>query len=344
MTLGSIDRTPPPFFRQGTSALTKLVFFSALSVFLMVADARMKVAAPVREALAIAVLPVQRALAVPLEIWEGGSDYLRGLHQARTAEKAAQLRMALVAERAGRTEQLAQENARLRAMLSLRPALAVVSVAAEVLFDAADPYSRRVFIDRGTVHGVVAGAPVINEAGVLGQVTRVYALTAEVTLLTDKDAAIPVLNLRTQQRSAAFGFNGGIELRYVSGQADVQVGDVLHTSGLDGVYPPGLAVAQVAQVERRQESGFARILLTPAAPGDGVRHVLVLQPVGQQLPARPDPASAETQTPPRAGTAAARRASGAASAASAAAAASAPSATTPAPPLSPVSPRPVVQP
>jgi rod shape-determining protein MreC len=324
VTLGSIDRTPPPFFRQGTSALTKLVFFSALSVFLMVADARMKVAAPVREALAIAVLPVQRALAVPLEMWDGGSDYLRGLHQARTAEHAAQLRMALVAERAGRTEQLAQENARLRGLLTLRPALAVVSVAAEVMFDAADPYSRRVFIDRGTVHGVVAGAPVINEAGVLGQVTRVYALTSEVTLLTDKDAAIPVLNLRTQQRSAAFGFNGGIELRYVSGQADVQVGDLLHTSGLDGVYPPGLAVAQVAQVERRQESGFARILLTPAAPGDGVRHVLVLQPVGQQLPARPDPASAE---PPRAerGGAAARRAvaPSAASAATAAPSASA---------------------
>jgi rod shape-determining protein MreC len=293
MPLGTIDRTPPPFFRQGTSALTKLAFFSALSVFVMVADSRFQVVAPLRAALAFALLPVQRALAVPLEMWDGGSDYLRGLHDARSSEKAARARLAEVAERAARTEQLAQENARLRGMLDLRPALTVPSVTAEVMFEAADPYSRRVFIDKGSMHSVVAGSPVINDAGVLGQVTRVYMMTSEVTLLTDKDAAIPVLNVRTQQRSAAFGFNGGIELRYVSGQADVKVGDALHTSGLDGVYPPGLPVAQVASVERRQETGFARIVLAPAAPSDGVRHVLVLQPVGMQLPARPAPAAAD---------------------------------------------------
>jgi rod shape-determining protein MreC len=293
MPLGTIDRTPPPFFRQGPSALTKLAFFSSLAVFLMVADSRFQVVAPVRQTLAVALLPVQRALAVPLEMWDGGSDYLRGLHDARSSEKVALARLAQVAERAARTEQLAQENARLRGMLELRPALTVPSVTAEVMFEAADPYSRRVFVDRGAQHNVLPGSPVINDSGVLGQVTRVYALTSEVTLLTDKDAAIPVLNVRTQQRSAAFGFNGGIELRYVSGQADVQVGDVLHTSGLDGVYPPGLPVATVASVERRHETGFARIVLAAAAPSDGVRHVLVLQPTGVQLPPRPAPTAAD---------------------------------------------------
>ena len=212
-------------------------------------------------------------------------------------------------ERAARTEQLAQENARMRALLELRPALAVRSTPAEVLYEAADPYSRKVFIDRGTQHGIVAGSPVVNEAGILGQVTHAYALTAEVTLLSDKDAAIPVLNTRTQQRSAAFGGGGaagGMELRFMSGNADVKVGDTLQTSGLDGVYPPGLAVATVTAVERRVESGFARIGLTPAANADGVRHVLVLEPLSAQLPARPAaaeeaPGKAERQlkTPPR---------------------------------------------
>jgi rod shape-determining protein MreC len=138
---------------------------------------------------------------------------------------------------------------------------------------------------------VLLGSPVINEAGVLGQVTQAYTLTSEVTLLSDKDAAIPVLNTRTQQRSAAFGGGGnnGMELRFMSGNADVQVGDVLHTSGLDGVYPPGLPVARVAAVERRVESGFARIRLTPAANADGVRHVLVLEPLSVQMPQRPAP-------------------------------------------------------
>jgi rod shape-determining protein MreC len=295
MPLGTLDRSPPPFFRQGPSALTKLVFFSALAIFLMVADARLRVAGPLRQALAIVLLPMQRALAVPMEMLEGGGDYLRGLNQAQQDERAARVQLAAVAERAARTEQLAQENSRLRALLELRPAFSVRSLPAEVLYEAADPYSRKVFIDRGRQQGVQLGSPVINEAGVLGQVTQAYALTSEVTLLSDKDAAIPVLNTRTQQRSAAFGGAGGMELRFMSGNADVQVGDLLHTSGLDGVYPPGLPVARVAAVERRVESGFARIKLTPAANPDGVRHVLVLEPLAAQLPARPAPAPEPTK-------------------------------------------------
>lgn len=308
MPLGTLDRTPPPFFRQGPSALSKLVFFSALALFFMVGDARFQFVEPLRQGLAIFLLPLQRTLAVPVEMWQGGSDYLRGLNQAQASERAVSERLAAVAERAARADLLAQENARLRALLELRAAFAVRSLPAEVLYEAADPYSRKVFIDRGKQHGVERGAPVINEAGVLGQVTHAYALTAEVTLLTDKDAAIPVLNTRTQQRAAAFGGGGGMELRFMSGTADVQVGDVLHTSGLDGVYPPGLAVARVVAVERRVESGFARITLAPVANGDGVRHVLVLEPLSAQLPPRPaavaaEPARVERQlkAPPRRG-------------------------------------------
>ncbi|MCY7314085.1 MAG: rod shape-determining protein MreC [Rubrivivax sp.] len=305
MPLGTLDRAPPPFFRQGPSALTKLIFFAALALFLMVADTRFKVVEPLRQALAILLLPLQRTLAVPVQMWEGGSDYLRGLARARNDERAALERMAQVAERAARTDQLALENTRLRALLELRAAVVVKSAPAEVLFEAADPYSRKVFIDRGLQHGVSPGSPVINEAGVLGQVTHAYALTAEVTLLSDKDAAIPVINTRTQQRSAAFGGStgGGMELRFMSGNADVQVGDVLHTSGLDGIYPPGLPVATVSAVQRRAEAGFARITLVPTANADGVRHVLVLEPLSVQLPPRPAAAMEEPARAARPGTA-----------------------------------------
>jgi rod shape-determining protein MreC len=299
MPLGTLDRTPPPFFRQGPSALTKLVFFSALAVFLMVADARLRLAEPLRAALAIALLPAQRVMQVPVEMVKGGAAYLQGLSNALLNERRLREQLVQQAEKLARTEQLAQENQRLRSLLELRPALTVRSQAAEVLYEAADPYSRKVFIDRGQAQGVVAGSPVINESGVLGQVTRVYALTAEVTLLIDKDAAIPVLNTRTQQRSAAFGGDptGGMELRFTSANADVKVGDELHTSGVDGVYPPGLPVARVLAVERRVESGFARIALAPAARADGVRHVLVLEPLGVQLPPPPAAASAPAPAP-----------------------------------------------
>jgi rod shape-determining protein MreC len=299
MPLGTLDRSPPPFFRQGPSALSKLVFFSALALFLMVADARFQVVQPLRAGLAVVLLPAQRLLAMPVDLWEGGEGYLRSLRDAQAAERAAQQRLAAQAERSLRNEQLAQENTRLRALLELRAATAVRSRPAELLYEAADPYSRKVVIDAGLAQGVLRGSPVINEAGVLGQVTRVFALTSEVTLLADKDAAIPVLNTRTQQRGAAFGggAGGGMELRYASANADVKEGDLLHTSGLDGIYPPGLPVARVASVERRVESGFARVVLQPTAQADGVRHVLVLEPLQAQLPPRPAP---EAEVAPKA--------------------------------------------
>jgi rod shape-determining protein MreC len=292
MPLGTIDRTPPPIFRQGWSALSKLVFFSALALFLMVADTRVAMIAPLRGGIATALLPVQTALLVPIEIVRGGDDYLRGLRNALAGEDAVRKQLALQAERAALGERLAVENGRLRSLLELQPALQVKSAAAEVLYEATDPYTRKLFINRGTTQGVLAGAPVINEAGVLGQVTRAFPRSAEVTLLTDKDAAIPVINTRTQQRGAAYGGlikGSAMELRFVAGNADVKVGDLLQTSGVDGVYPAGLSVAKVAQVERQAEGGFARVTLTPASMADGVRHVLVLEPLSVQMPARPEP-------------------------------------------------------
>jgi rod shape-determining protein MreC len=114
-----------------------------------------------------------------------------------------------------------------------------------------------------------------------------------------------VLNVRTGQRSAAFGGVAGadMELRFMAGNADVREGDLLNTSGVDGVYPPGLAVAKVTRVERQADAGFARILLALLSAPDAVRHVLVLEPLKQQLPPRPDEVDA-------AGAAAAGRAKG----------------------------------
>jgi rod shape-determining protein MreC len=207
-------------------------------------------------------------------------------------EDAARRQLALQAERAALAERLAVENGRLRALLELAPALPVRSQAAEVQYEAADPYSRKVFINRGAAQGLVVGSPVVNESGVLGQLTRVYQLSAEVTLLADKDAAIPIINTRTQQRGAAYGGlakGTAMELRFVAANADVKVGDLLHTSGVDGIYPARLAVAKVTVVERQAEGGFARVTLAPAAVADGVRHVLVLEPLSVQLPPRPVP-------------------------------------------------------
>lgn len=293
---GTIDRTPPPIFRQGLSALTKLALCSALAVFLMVADARFELTQPLRALLATALHPVQRALLVPVALWERTDDYAGGLQAALASEAAARRALAVQAERTIRVEQLLSENERLRALLDLRSSFTVKSQAAEVLYESTDPYSRKVVIDRGQTQGLVAGSPVITEAGVIGQLTRLYPLSSEVTLLVDKDAAVPVLNVRTGSRSVALGSasGDGLELRFMAGNADVQVGDELQTSGLDGVYPPGLPVARVVDIDRKSQAGFARIRLLPVASPDAVRHVLVLEPIGlQQPPPIPPEAASE---------------------------------------------------
>jgi rod shape-determining protein MreC len=282
--LGTLDRSPPPFFKQGHSALTKLMFFSALALFLMVADARFKIAQPMRIAVVTALMPLQWVVMQPIRMVQGGGQYFESLHNAQAAEDQARKQLAAQAQRAAQVEQLNLENTRLRELLALRERTSTPSQAAQVLYDTADPYTRRVIIDKGLAHDIQFGSPVIDAGGVLGQVTRVFPLSSEVTLVTDRDHTVPVLNTRTGARSVVYGDVNTLELRFMAGNADVQEGDVLTTSGVDGVYPAGLPVARVARVERRAESAFARIHCEPLATVSAALHVLVLNPVSVQIP------------------------------------------------------------
>ena len=291
MPLGTLDRAPPPFFRQGPSALSKLAVCSALALLLMVADARFKVMQPLRVALATVLYPVQWLALRPVVLIQAGSQYFSSMTAAQAVQEEALTKRNLQSQRANQVEQLSLENARLRKLLGLRERLQSPGMAAQVLYDAADPYSRKVFIDKGMADKVGLGSPVLDEAGVLGQVTRVYPLVSEVTLITDRDHAIPVLNTRTGARGVAFGdistHADALELRFMAANADVAAGDLLTTSGVDGVYPPGLPVARVEKVERRVDAVFARIYCVPLALVSGSGHVMVLEPLSTQIPARP---------------------------------------------------------
>ena len=203
MALGTLERTPPPFFRQGLTPRSRLAICATLAVALMLADARWRVVDPLRATLATAMQPLQRALAAPVHGAGQFGAMLAGLEQARSREEQARAALAAQSVQAARADALARENAQLRALLELRPALAVRSQAAEVLYEAADPFARKVVIDRGALQGIAPGSPVVNEAGLIGQVTRVHPLQSEVSLLTHERAAVPVLNERTGARAAA---------------------------------------------------------------------------------------------------------------------------------------------
>lgn len=298
MPLGTLDRSAPSFFRQGPSAVSQLVLYSALALFLMVADARFRVTDPLRKAVATVLYPAQWLMLKPVELVDRGAGYFQSLQTARQETDQARKQLALMSQRANQGDQLAQENDRLRQLLGLRERLQVPAQVAQILYDTADPYARRVVVDQGQNAGVVLGSPVLDGAGILGQVTRVYPFVSEITLLIDREQSIPVLNLRTGARGVAYGdpvasHGGGMELRFVSANADVQEGDLLTTSGLDGVYPPGLPVARVVRVERRADSAFARIYCDPVAAIQSARHVMLLQPVAGQLPQKPEPVAVE---------------------------------------------------
>jgi len=303
MPLGTLDRSPPPIFRQGPSALSKLLFFSALSLFLMVADVRFRITQPIRATLGTALYPVQWLALQPMRAVRVSSAYLTGLNQANTSSEQAAKKLAVQSLRAGQVEQLVLENNRLRKVLDLREQLATSVMAAEVLYDAADPYTRKIIIDKGLLQGVEVGSPVLDESGVLGQITRVHPLVSEVTLVIDRELAIPVLNVRTGARSVAYGdpsaSGSGLELRFMGSNSDVKEGDLLTTSGVDGVYPPGLPVAKISKIERRAESAFAKIYCTPEALVTGARHVIVVKPVSAQIP--PRPATTEAAVTPKKG-------------------------------------------
>lgn len=336
MPLGTLDRSTPPLFNQGPSALSKLIFFSALALFLMVADARFGMVRPIRLAIGTVLYPVQWLALKPVQAVAEGGRYLEELQLAQRNEAEARRALALQSERAGQADVLARENARLRALLELRQTTSTPGRAAEVLYDSADPYTRKVVIDQGVAHGVVAGSPVIDPSGVVGQVTLVQPLTSEVTLLIDRDQAIPVQNMRTGARSVAFGdanaHGGGLELRFMAANSDVQEGDMLTTSGVDGVYPPGLPVARIERIERRADSGFARIYCQPLGDVNAARYVLVLAPVGGQGPLAPAHPAASGASAPASTPAAAAAAATATAAAAAVATPKASGTARPAPP------------
>ena len=290
MPLGTLDRSPPAFFKQGPSAVSKLLFFSALSVLLMVADVRFGVTQPLRAALSVALYPVQWMAMRPQVLAEYSGDYMQARDVAQASERDAREQLLVQARRSGQVEQLALENKQLRELLSLSKRLETKGITAEVLYDAADPYTRKLIIDKGMTHGVKASSPVMDEHGILGQVTHVLPLVSEVTLVTDREHSIPVLNTRTGARGVAYGESGGaplLELRFMATNADIEVGDLLSTSGVDGIYPAGVLVGKVTKVERRAETAFARILCEPVGRVQGARHVMVLEPLSDQLPPRP---------------------------------------------------------
>ena len=273
-----MEHQPPPFFNRGPAPLVRLTFFVALATLLMVLDARFRYGDNVRQVVALAAYPIQRVAMAPVELFGGVVNYFSTTTALRGENAELRMKQLREAPELLQLEPLKEENKHLRRMLEARERLPRKATFAEILYAARDPFSRKVVIDKGSRSGIQAGEPVIDDIGVIGQVTRVYPLMSEVTLLSDKDQAIPLQVLRNGLRGIAYGGaeGGMLDLRYMPANADIKNGDVLVTSGIDGTYPPGLPVATVVRIERDATYAFAKITLAPIAGTDRYRQVLVL--------------------------------------------------------------------
>jgi rod shape-determining protein MreC len=274
-----MDHTPPPFFNRGPAPLVRLAFFASLSLALLVLDARFHYAEGLRGIVALAVYPLQTLASLPAALGERMAGYFASQAQLREENDELRAKILDTSQAAQRYEAAQAEAGQLRRLIGAAERLPVKSMPAEILYNGRDPYSRKVVIDKGSQSGVHAGSPVVDEAGVIGQVTRAHALAAEVTLLTDKDQAIPVQVVRNGLRAVAFGAgaSGMLELRFMASNAEIQNGDRLVTSGIDGTYPPGIPVGTVARIERDAAYAFARIVCQPAAGVERGRYVLVIE-------------------------------------------------------------------
>lgn len=271
-------------FVRGLQPSTRLILWIVLSVGLGFADVRWGTMAPVRSGLSSLMHPLQRAVLIPFDVANEISSFLvrhRELQQQRDAllNERIQLNRALYASRDAQ-----RSNAELLALLKLHSNQDRAAVAVHILYQGQDWFSRRMTIDHGANAGIQTGSPVVDAQGLIGQVTRVYPTTSEVTLVTHADQLTPVMVERTGQRALAAGGSEAdqLELRFVPARTDIKPGDILLTSGIDKIYPAGLPVARVMRVTPSQASPYARVEGTPLGGVDRSRVLLVLTMKGSE--------------------------------------------------------------
>ena len=290
-----MDYAPPPLFNQGVSARARLAFFAFLAIALIIIDSRIKALETVRVGVGVVLYPVQQALLVPGRIVDAVGNYFTSVSTLQRENEALKRQQVENAQALLQAKQSEQENERLRKLLAARERARNNAILGTVLYESRDRFSHKLVLHVGTDDGVRAGSPVIDDVGVVGQVTRVFRNTSEVTLLTDKDQSIPIQIVRNGLRGVAFGGAdpGTLDLRFMAANADVENGDVAVTSGLDGVYPVGLPVGKVITVERAAKDQFARIVLSPSAGVENHTYLLVLLIEPSALPAAPGPVQPE---------------------------------------------------
>lgn len=276
------DLQSTPFFHRGPRPITRYVVFAVLSLILLGLDGQFRFLTNLRQGLAVIVYPLTQAATAPTQLYSQVQTFFVTQAQLKSENDALRVRHLRDSSQLQRYAALQNENQYLRRLLGARQQPTYSTLLAEVVYSGQDPFRRRITVNRGALQGVRLGAVVVDDIGVVGQVTQLLPLSSEVTLLTDKDQLVPVELSRSGQRGvlSGVGNDGALELRFMPISSDIQIGDILITSGLDGIYPRGIPVAKVVKVGRPAELAFLSVTSIPLA-GIG-RHNEVLILMNQQ--------------------------------------------------------------
>lgn len=273
-----MPRQPPPFFNRGPTPLTRLVFFLAISIAIMIADHRLHMLGSIRQSLSVLVYPLQQIAQSPVRLVSRAANYFTD--QTQLQKENADLKQKLLEQSAAAqsAQWIQAEHTQLLALNNAKSRYAGKGEIVEVLYTGRNPFARKIIVNKGSNDNIRQGFAVIDGKGVVGQVTAVSPFTSEITLLTEKGHAVPVAVERNGVRAIVFGNgrDGTLDLPYLADRTDVREGDLLVTSGIDGTYPPGLAVAAVTQIEHNSAQVFTKITCAPVAGVESHKYLLVL--------------------------------------------------------------------
>jgi rod shape-determining protein MreC len=270
----------PDLFSRGPALWARQVFYCALAMACITVDFRFHQLDALRNTVSVLLEPLQEVANIPGYLTQRLSESFESERALREENTALRLQLMQQADLAQQDQFIKQDLESLRTLTEMHPPNSSHHSVAEIIAMSRNPFVQKMIIGRGLAGEIKPGSPVISIAGLVGQVTRVSPLNSEVTLITDKNQALPVMVLRNGLRAIAYGTgeNGTLSLPYVPVGADLQVGDVLVTSGLDGIYPPGLSVATLITVVRDPSSAFTHVSCVPNAAVSSTRYVLVLDP------------------------------------------------------------------
>ena len=276
---------------RGSTAGLRAAILALAAVGLMVSDQRQNHLDWVRTTLTTAAWPLRWLVHSPVAAGEWLGTTFATRDRLLDENRELQERQALLDLKLLRFAALEQENQRLRALAGALGPEAPSARMVEVLRVDLGPFRQRVIINRGSTQGVVVGQAAVDAGGIVGQVSRVGLLSAEVILLSDPEHAVPVHVNRNGLRTIATGTGQPttLSLPYLSRNADIRVGDLLLSSGLGGVFPPGYPVARVTEVRRDPTEPLAIIRAEPLAALDRDRELLLLD----YTPPTPDVSAAE---------------------------------------------------